>query len=200
MGKVRKGAAGRRRVPYSQHSRKDRVREKATKELLELVGGKEEEVDILLSDLTGQGGVKSTLDLLATNIKATLALLPKRSLLRHALVDGITQGLPKKEAAELTGVSVAAIKRAHKSNAIKLLPEAQIKVSVKRLSRYLLMVVFQGLRTVQRVPDEEMAWLSTWLLENAPIRSGTENDRRTSYNTWEKLYLAYIHALGGMLF
>lgn len=46
-----------------------------------------------------------------------------------------------------------------------------------------------------RVPEEEVAWIDRWLLESAPVRSGSLNERYLPWGTWGTMHFNYQRAV-----
>lgn len=48
---------------------------------------------------------------------------------------------------------------------------------------------------VCRVPEEEITWIRKWLIDHAPVRSGSESERHIQWGTWGELYKNYVSAV-----
>ena len=82
-------------------------------------------------------------------------------------------------AQDITKVSISTLRRSHKAQADHILEHATVSLELTRT----------------RVPVVEVLWISNWLLEHAPVRSGTESERVAEWGSWSALYSAYLETV-----
>lgn len=192
---------GRPRVPYKTNKNQRRVRREALLKLQKLAGDDWEQlardllhptvdlpspvvdlpfptVDLLPPPLVND--LEQLIAVLKNNIQDLIRSLPGHSGLRQPILAKLTAGLSLAESQEITQVSFSTLQRSRRCNETYLLGRAT--TVIKR-------------RTV-RVPETEVSWISEWLLEHAPVRSGSENSRFAEWGTWKEIHQQYCEAAG----